>query len=418
MQFSKFAERYTEHSGIVQLMEDLGEAMAGKGPLFLLGGGNPAHIPEIEAFFQERMQRLVQNTAEFSKFVGNYGPPQGDLRFIDTLAEMFRSEYGWDIGPQNIVLTAGSQSAFFMLFNSLAGEFADGSNKRILLPMTPEYIGYSDVGLTDDYFVSYKPEIETFADHTFKYHVDFEALDVGEDVGALCVSRPTNPTGNVLSDEEMARLSDISRTRGIPLIVDNAYGMPFPDIIFTDASLFWDDHIILCMSLSKLGLPGARTGIIIANEEVVDVVTKMNGIFSLAMGNMGPALAKDLVSSGEVIRLSNTVIKPYYKRKADFAVEHFKKELDGVDYYIHKAEGAIFLWLWFPGLSVSSEELYRRLKEKGVLILSGHYFFPGLREDWRHKHECIRVSYAMPDKVVSEGIKLIAEEVKKAVSSK
>lgn len=413
MQFSKFAKRYTEHSGIVQLMEDLGEAMAGAGPRLMLGGGNPAHIPEVQAFFQERMQRLVQNAAEFSNFIGNYGPPQGDMRFIRALAELFRGEYGWDIGPENIVLTAGSQSAFFMLFNMLAGEFPDGSRKHILLPMTPEYIGYSDVGLTDDYFISYKPEIETFDDHTFKYHVDFEALDVGEDTGALCVSRPTNPTGNVLTDEEMRRLSDISRARDIPLIVDNAYGMPFPDIIFTDSSLFWDGHVILCMSLSKVGLPGARTGIIIAGKEVVDAVTKMNGIFSLAMGNMGPALALDLVRSGELIRLSKSVIKPYYRRKAEFAMEHFKQELDGVEFYIHKAEGAIFLWLWFPGLPVTSEELYRRLKEKGVLILSGHYFFPGLEENWRHKHECIRVSYAMPDDVVREGIKLIAEEVKR-----
>ena len=413
MQFSKFARRYTEHSGIVQLMEDLGEAMAGTGPRLMLGGGNPAHIPELESFFQERMQRLVQNPAEFSHFIGNYDPPKGETRFIEALAGLFRGEYGWDIGPENIVLTAGSQSAFFLLFNMLAGEFPDGSHKRILLPMTPEYIGYSDVGLTDDYFISYRPEIETFDDHTFKYHVDFDALEIDESIGALCVSRPTNPTGNVLSDEEMQRLSDMSRRRGVPLIVDNAYGMPFPNIIFTDAGLFWDEHIILCMSLSKLGLPGARTGIIIANEEVVDAVAKMNGIFNLAMGSLGPALALDLVRSGDVIRLSNTVIRPYYKRKADFAIAHFKKELDGVDYYIHKAEGAIFLWLWFPGLPVSSEELYRRLKEKGVLILSGHYFFPGLREDWRHMHECIRVSYAMPDDVVSEGIKMIAEEVKR-----
>ena len=121
MQFSKFARRYTEHSGIVQLMEDLGEAMAGTGPRLMLGGGNPAHIPELESFFQERMQRLVQNPAEFSHFIGNYDPPKGETRFIEALAGLFRGEYGWDIGPENIVLTAGSQSAFFLLFNMLAG---------------------------------------------------------------------------------------------------------------------------------------------------------------------------------------------------------------------------------------------------------------------------------------------------------
>ncbi|MEJ2762148.1 MAG: pyridoxal phosphate-dependent aminotransferase [Gammaproteobacteria bacterium] len=373
MQFSKFAKRYTEHSGIVQLMEDLGEAMSGSGNMLMLGGGNPAHIPVMEAFFQERMQRLVQDPAEFSHFIGNYDPPKGEPRFIEALAELFNREYGWGIGPENIVLTAGSQSAFFLLFNMLAGEFPDGSFKRILLPLAPEYIGYGDVGLKDGYFVANRPDIETLPDHTFKYHVDFGALEIDESIGALCVS---------------------------------------------DASLYWDRHIILCWSLSKLGLPAARTGIIIAKEAVGEAVAGMNGIFNLAMGSLGPTLALDLVRSGEVIRLSDTIIKPYYRRKAEFAIDCFRKQLDGVDYYIHKAEGAIFLWLWFPGLPISSEELYQRLKAKGVLVLSGHYFFPGIEGDWRHRDECIRVSYAMPDEVVSEGIRMIADEVKKAVSSK
>lgn len=418
MHYSNFAKRYTEHSGIVQLMEDLGEAMASDTPVLMLGGGNPAHIPEVEAFFRERMQRLVDDPGAFSHFIGDYDPPGGNRRFIEALAGLFNQSYGWGITPANIVLTAGSQSAFFMLFNMFAGEFPDGRQRRILLPLAPEYIGYSDVGLSDDIFLANRPGIETFEDRSFKYHVDFDSLVVDESVGAVCVSRPTNPTGNVLTDAEVRRLSKLTRERGIPLIIDNAYGMPFPDIIFTGATLEWDEHVILCMSLSKLGLPAARTGILIAGEEVVQAVSGMNGIFNLAMGSLGPVLAQDLVGSGEIIRMSETLIKPYYRRKAEFAIACCRRELDGIDYYIHKAEGAIFLWLWFPGLPVSSEELYRRLKARGVLVLSGHYFFPGLKEDWRHKNECLRLSYAMPDEVVSEGIRVIGEEVRKAVNSK
>ncbi|MDI5434805.1 hypothetical protein MJM45_29760, partial [Salmonella enterica subsp. enterica serovar Kentucky] len=37
----------------------------------------------------------------------------------------------------------------------------------------------------------------------FKYHVDFEHLHIGEETGMICVSRPTNPTGNVITDEEL-----------------------------------------------------------------------------------------------------------------------------------------------------------------------------------------------------------------------
>ncbi|WP_164088299.1 aminotransferase class I/II-fold pyridoxal phosphate-dependent enzyme, partial [Stenotrophomonas maltophilia] len=67
----------------------------------------------------------------------------------------------------------------------------------------------------------------------------------------------------------------------IPLIIDNAYGVPFPGIIFSQATPHWNDNTILCMSLSKLGLPGARCGIIIANEELITAITNVNGIISL-----------------------------------------------------------------------------------------------------------------------------------------
>lgn len=69
-----------------------------------------------------------------------------------------------------------------------------------------------------------------------------------ESVAAICVSRPTNPTGNVLTEEEIHKLDQLARDNGVPLIIDNAYGVPFPNIIFEDVEPFWNDNTILCMS--------------------------------------------------------------------------------------------------------------------------------------------------------------------------
>ena len=156
--------------------------------------------------------------------------------------------------------------AFFFLFNALAGKFKDGSRKKILLPLVPEYIGYANQSVSDDIFCACKPLIQKIGDHDFKYGVDFENLVVDDDIAAICVSRPTNPTGNVLTDEEISRLSDLAKEYNIPLIIDNAYGAPFPNIIFTEATPVWNEDTILTLSLSKIGLPGTRTGIVIANE--------------------------------------------------------------------------------------------------------------------------------------------------------
>jgi len=334
------------------------------------------------------------------------------------LANLFRDEFGWDIGPANIALTNGSQNAFFSLFNLFAGKFDGGHSKQILLPLAPEYIGYSEVGLEPNFFQANRPEIELLDDRLFKYRVDFDRLKMDESIGAICFSRPTNPTGNVVTDDEVSRLRELANLQGIPLIIDNAYGTPFPNIIYTDAQPVWDENIVLCLSLSKFGLPSLRTGVVIAREEVIRIVSRMTSVFSLAPGSLGPALALDLVNSGEITRVSNEVVKPFYEEKAKRAVAQLRQEIgDHIPMRIHKPEGALFLWLWFEGLPISSQELYQRLKKKGVLVVSGHYFFPGMEEDnWEHKNQCIRVTYAQDDEVVERGLSLIASEIRKIYS--
>jgi len=416
MKISRFASRFDMDSGIVQLMDDLGNAISTDKDVLMMGGGNPSHIPEVQQFFHDKMQRILDRPAEFAHMIGDYDSPQGDKPFLEAIAELLKNENGWDISSKNVALTAGSQSGFFLLFNIFAGECTDRVIRKILLPMAPEYIGYSDVGLSDNLFVARRPNIETFDDHTFKYHVNFSELNIEDNIGAICISRPTNPTGNVITDSEVKDLSELAEKKGIPFIIDNAYGMPFPNIIFSEAKPHWNENTILCMSLSKIGLPGTRTGIVIANEEIISIIARMNAVLNLSIGSVGPTLVHDLVTSGEITRISKTIIKPYYQNKSKLALDLFHNALAGLDYYIHKSEGAIFLWLWFPSLPISSEVLYQRLKERGVLIISGHHFFPGLESDWKHKHECIRVTYSMDENIIREGVKIIAEEVKKSYS--
>ena len=198
------------------------------------------------------------------------------------------------------------------------------------------------------------------------------------------------------------------------MIIDNAYGAPFPNIIFTDTQLDWNRHTILCMSLSKLGLPAARTGIVVADGDTATMLTRINAVMNLAPGGIGASIALQLVSSGRILELTRNVIRPFYEQRVEMAIEQLREELNGLDYHIHKAEGTFFLWLWFRGLPISSVQLYERLKARGVLVVPGNYFFPGLEEPWRHKNECIRVNYAREQDVVRRGIRVITEQVKRA----
>ncbi|EGQ9573466.1 valine--pyruvate transaminase [Vibrio alginolyticus] len=412
MQFSKFGEKFNQYSGITQLMDDLNDGLRTPGAI-MLGGGNPAAIPAMLDYFHQASEEMLAS-GELVAALANYDGPQGKDAFVKALAQLFRETYGWDISEKNISLTNGSQSGFFYLFNLLAGKQPDGSHKKVLLPIAPEYIGYGDAGIDEDIFISYHPEIELLDNGLFKYHVDFEQLAVDDSVAAICASRPTNPTGNVLTDEEVRKLDKLARENNIPLIIDNAYGLPFPNIIFEDVEPFWNENTILCMSLSKLGLPGVRCGIVIASEEITQALTNMNGIISLAPGSVGPALANHIIGKGDLLKLSSEVIKPFYKQKSQRAVELLQEAITDERFRIHKPEGAIFLWLWFDELPITTMELYQRLKARGVLIVPGEYFFIGQQDEWDHAHQCLRMNYVQDDEMMQKGIAIIAEEVEKA----
>jgi valine--pyruvate aminotransferase len=417
-EFSRFGRALAGGSGIEELMADLGAALAsGRDDIRMLGGGQPAHIPEFTALWRRRITEILAEPEGLERALSNYDPPRGNPHFLAALASLFRRELGWEVDERNLAITAGGQTAFFLLFNLLAGEMGDGRRKKILLPLVPEYIGYANQGVGGDLFRAVAPRIEKTGPHEFKYRVDFDKLRIDEDVAAICVSRPTNPTGNVLTDEEISHLSAMARDAGIPLIIDNAYGAPFPGIIFGEATPVWEEHVILTLSLSKLGLPGTRTGIVVGHERITGALASMSSVVGLANTNIGQAIVRPLVESGEILTLARDTVKPFYAAKSRQAqawvAESFGEDFD---YYVHRSEGALFLWLWFPGLPISSAELYERLKARGVLIVPGHYFFFGLDEgaDWRHRRECLRMTFTMDEGVVRDGIRLIGEEVRRA----
>ena len=385
----------------------------------MLGGGQPAHIPEIDAVWRRRMEEIMASEGELERMLGDYEGPAGNKRFRDSLAALFGREFGWDVGEENVAVTAGGQTAFFFLFNSLAGRFADGRRRKILLPLVPEYIGYANQSTGGPLFRAVKPRLELIGDHEFKYRVDFENLEIDEEVAALCVSRPTNPTGNVLTDNEIRHLAQLAEDNEIPLIIDNAYGAPFPNIIFSEATPIWNEHIILTQSLSKVGLPGTRTGVVIAREEVIRWVQSMTSIVGLANTNAGQAIMQPLLENGEILRLSNEVIQQFYRVRSEQARALVEEYFDpALPWRVHKREGALFLWLWLEDLPISAGELYERLKARDVLVVAGNYFFYGLDEEsWRHRNECLRISFTMAEETVREGFRIIGEEVRKAYAA-
>jgi valine--pyruvate aminotransferase len=418
MEFSVFGQRFSQDAGILELMDDLGKALETPEGKIMLGGGNPAAIPEMNRLWRRRLGEILAGDGEVEALVAQYDAPGGRQAFKAAMADFLRRNFGWDVGPGNIAVTSGSQAGCFLLFNFLAGEFSGGRQKKILFPLAPEYIGYADQGLTAGQFRSHRPLVVEEQAPFFKYYVDFADLEVGLDIGALCAGRPTNPTGNVLTDDEVRHLAALAQNAGVPLMLDNAYGAPFPSILFEPIEPYWDKNTILSLSLSKLGLPSVRTGIVVAPEPVVDALASANAILNLTNAGLGQAMVQPLLEDDSILALSRTVIRPYYAAARDFALAAAHRFFDGrINWKVHRPQGSIFLWFWFPSLTIGTRELYRRLKARGVLVVPGDAFFFGLPpadDGWEHRRQCVRVHYARDPGEVEAGLALLAQVVEEA----
>jgi valine--pyruvate aminotransferase len=418
--FSRVGQKLTRRAGIGVLMEELGRAVSSRPDMLMLGGGNPAAVPELQKMWRRRMAELMTEGDTFDRMLASYDVPQGNGRLVEAVAGLLREKFGWPVTDRNVAVTNGTQSTFFFLFAALAGTLEDGSRRKILLPLSPEYIGYADQGLEEGIFVSCKPTISWprgEGERLFKYGIDFAAVERhlrGGEIAAMALSRPTNPTGNVMTEEELRRLCELAERHGVYVILDGAYGVPFPGIVFGEARPRWSERAIHTFSLSKLGLPGVRTGIVVGPPEIIEAVAAMTAIVGLTNGNLGQQLVLPLVESREILEMGPKILRPFYEERSKAAQGAVREFLGatGADWAMHASEGAFFLWLWLRGLRVTTGELYERLKKRNVLVVPGEFFFFGLEEAWDHRHECLRINFAQEPEVVREGIRRIAEEVK------
>lgn len=420
---SNIGRQLTQRTGVDDLMEDLFEALQSGNPdLCQLNGGSPAVLPEVTQLWRASMQQLL-DSGKYDVLVEKYAHPAGDPVFVQVLVNYLNARCGWNLTTDNVAITQGGQMACFTLFNMLAGPSENGVMKEILFPLCPDYVGYAAQSLCGSVmFRGIPPVIRHIDDRVFKYEVDFSKLDIRPNTAAVCLSRPTNPTGNVVTDEEMAQLRKMCKDADIPLMIDSAYGAPFPNLCFDKITPIWDENIILSMSLSKIGLPGTRTGIVIARPEFIRAIVSMVTISALCPNNFGQAIVTPYLQDGTLDELCKNTLTPFYKSRSELAMQMLYEIFPAeIPWHVHKSEGAMFLWLWFDGLPITSQELYERCKARGCFVNSGHHFFfamPETDEPWSHRHECLRISFTPTEELLRKGLSIIADEVKKAFINK
>ena len=402
-------------TGVRAIMKDITETLrAGAGRDFInLSAGNPLILPEVEQLWRDCTADLLASS-EYGEVVCRYGSSQGYQPLIDAVVNDFNQRYGLTLTERNVLITPGSQSLYFYAANAFGGYTASGTLKKIVLPLSPDYTGYGGVALTQEALFAYKPSLDLdAAAHRFKYRPDFNQLEIAEDTGCVLFSRPCNPTGNVLSDEEVQKIATMAAVHNVPVLIDSAYGPPFPALNFTPMTPLFGENILHCMSLSKAGLPGERIGIAIGDEQLIQVLECFQTNMCIHSPRYGQAIAARAINSGALVDISTKVIRPFYQNKGKIVEATLDQAMPNVPWFLHRGEGAIFSWLWLQDLPMTDWEFYQELKQVGVIVVPGSSFFPGLREDWEHTRQCIRISLTGSDQELETAMKQLAAVVER-----
>jgi aspartate/methionine/tyrosine aminotransferase len=197
----------------------------------------------------------------------HYTHSLGLLELREAIAEYYGGQYGVDVSPANIIVTAGTSPAMLMVFSSLleAGDEVILSN--------PHYACYPN-------FINFFQACPVFVNVREADGFQFRPEDIEPRITAktkaVFVNSPANPTGTLLSPERLRRIAGFA-----PLVISDeiyhglVYGQDRAHSI-----LEFTDRALVINGFSKLfAMTGWRLGYIIAPEEFVRPLQKLHQNF-------------------------------------------------------------------------------------------------------------------------------------------
>jgi aspartate/methionine/tyrosine aminotransferase len=286
-----------------------------------------------------------------------YSEASGSLELRTTLASTYHN-----CGPENILVTTGAIEANFLLFNVLLdpGDHVVAVNPAYQqLNSVPRAVG-ADVSLWKIGPESYRYALE-----------ELERL-ITPRTRLIVVNTPHNPTGAMLSEEELGRVYDLAESAGARVLCDEAYRwLEVPGgNRFAPPAFNYGPSAISVGTISKpFGLPGLRIGWMAAPAEIVTGCWSMRDYVSLSPGKLSDALAiLAFKHRDRIIERNRKIIGPNLE-----ATNRFVEERSNFLSWTPPRGGLLALLRY--ELDVPSLELANWLSEEhGVMLAPGSAF--------------------------------------------
>lgn len=327
-----------------------------------------------------------------------YGPSQGLPQFVEALRSYYHRN-GIEVRPEEIfVTTGGSEAILFVL-----GAVADPGDEVIVFePFYTNYAGFAAM-------MGIRPvAVTTRAEDG--YHLPSRAAieaAIGPKTRAVLLCSPNNPTGTVYGDDEMERVAEVCRDRGLFLISDEVYREFAYDGRRQRSAMSLagvEDRVVMVDSLSKrVSLCGIRVGnIVTRNLELLQQILKF-GQARLCPPTVGQ-LAGSALADVPASYMQSVVAE--YQRRRDVVYESLAR-VPGVT--LKRPEGAFYLCVKLP---VDDAErfaifLLRDFHAGGETVMvapaDGFYATPGLG-----KNE-IRIAYVLEEPKLARAMSILEQ---------
>lgn len=355
-----------------------------------LGAGEPS------GGAPEAVNRAAARLHSSAGPVFNYTPSLGTQKLREAIAAHYRNWYNLDISYESVAVMTGSSGAFV---SSFIAAFDVGDRVGLARPGYPAYrniLRALDVEVVD---------LPAGLDSNFRFDLDKLAeAHATNPLDGLILASPNNPTGTMVSRDDMQRIATWCADNGVRLVSDEIYhGITFGTDKGTSAWEF-DRNAIVISSFSKYwGMPGWRLGWMLMPEDLEPAVSGLAGSISLCPPAAGQYAAIEAFSADAYAEADANV--------AEFARTR-QLFLDNVDRLGWRnaapADGAFYYYAQ-PSEKVLAH--YGNTVDYAAAVLEHAHvaLIPGVDFDTVDGDQYIRVSFAAGYDAVEQAIERIID---------
>ncbi len=314
---------------------------------------------------------------------------------LPALRERIAADYSpLRLAPEQTIITAGSQEALYLALLTLVDE-----GDEVLIP-DPGFVAYPTiVRMTGGTPVTYRMP----ASHGFGFDAEEfrRALSPRTRV-VVCIS-PSNPTGRVLSREDLAAMADALKDTDAYVISDEIYR----ELYYTDerpasVSDFFQDRTLVIGGLSKsMSMTGWRLGWLCGDADVVKSALVLHGYVTTCASTVSQKAALAAwTDEAEEARARHRAI---FRARRDHLHEQLSRELN---LRAVSPDGAFYTMIDVSEHGASMEVAERLLEHRVITVPGAAFGAEG--------EGYLRVSFCADEPVISEGVRRMKEALKRS----